>query len=258
VSAPENAGVSVQRAYDAFAQTYEEFNHGYMYERWTGRLLEKAEEDGVEGRRLLDVACGTGLSFVALLERGWQVTGCDISPQMLERARARVGDSAALVGADMRSLPELGEFDLVWSLNDSLNYLLSTEELAAALSGMRRNLAPGGIVLFDVNTLTAYRTFFSSEEVVERGGRRLVWQGQMAPHEIEPGSINEARFEAEEEGSEGHVHRQRHFTREEVLAAFGAAGLECVRVLGELDGDLYPEVDEDLHTKSVYIARRGS
>ena len=248
-------GVSVKRTYDAFAETYEQFNHGYMYERWTRRLLEKAEEDGVEGRRLLDIGCGTGLSFIALLESGWEVTGCDISPAMLERARARTGDSATLVGADMRSLPELGEFDLVWSLNDSLNDLLSPGELEAALSGMQRNLAPGGVVLFDLNTLTIYRTNFSNEAVVEAGGRRLVWEGQMSPSEIAPGSINEARFEAEEEGSEGHVHRQRHFTRDEVLGALEGAGLRFVRVLGELDGDLYPEVDEDLHTKSVYIAR---
>ena len=253
MSPASNAEVSVKRTYDAFAPAYDEFNQGYMYERWTGRLLGKAEEAGLEGERLLDVACGTGLSFVALLERGWQVTGCDISPAMLELARARVGDAATLVHADARELPELGEFDLIWSLNDSLNYLLSPAELTAALTGMRRNLAPGGIVLFDVNTLTTYRTFFSSERVVETNGRRLVWRGQMTPAEVRPGSINEARFEAEGEGSE-EVHRQRHFSEAEVRAALEAAGLRCLRVLGELDGDLEDGVREDFHTKTVYIA----
>jgi ubiquinone/menaquinone biosynthesis C-methylase UbiE len=251
------AEVSVQQTYDAFAPAYDEFNRGYMYERWASRLLQRAEEAGLRGERLLDVACGTGLSFVALLERGWQVTGCDISPAMLARARERVGDAATLLRADMRALPDMGEFDLIWSLNDSLNYLLSTAELEAALSGMRRNLAPGGIVLFDLNTLTIYRTAFSSEEVVEADGRRLVWRGQMSAAEIRPASINEARFEAEEEGLGGHLHRQRHFTQEEVRAALAGAGLRCLRVLGELDGDLYPEVDEDVHTKSVYIAGSG-
>jgi ubiquinone/menaquinone biosynthesis C-methylase UbiE len=249
-----NAEVSVKRTYDAFAPAYDEFNKGYMYERWTGRLLGKAEEAGLQGKRLLDVACGTGLSFVALLERGWQVTGCDISPAMLERARDRVGDAATLVAADMRTLPDLGEFDLIWSLNDSLNYLLSQVELEAALAGMRRNLAPGGIVLFDVNTLTVYRTFFSKEQVVETNGRRLVWKGQMSSAKIEPGSINEAHFEAEGEGAGAEVHRQRHFPEAEVRAALETAGLRCLRVFGELDGDLYPELDEDFHTKAVYLA----
>jgi SAM-dependent methyltransferase len=182
------------------------------------------------------------------------VTGCDISPAMLDLARDRAGDAATLLNADMRALPNLGEFDLIWSLNDSLNYLLSPAELEAALGGMRRNLAPGGIILFDVNTLTIYRTSFSNERVVETSGRRLVWKGQMSAPEIEGGSINEARFEAEGEESGGEVHRQRHFAEDEVRAAIEAAGLRCLDVFGELDGDLYPRVNEDLHTKAVYLA----
>jgi SAM-dependent methyltransferase len=250
MSASGQDEVSVQRTYDAFASTYDDFNHNYMYERWTGRLLGKAEEAGLRGDRLLDVACGTGLSFITLLERGWQVTGCDISPAMLDLARAKVGDRATLVTADMRELPVLGEFDLVWALNDSLNYLLSAEELEAALTGMRRNLAPGGILLFDVNALTAYRRFFSSEQVVEHNGRRMIWEGQMSAAEVAPGSINEAHFTGEDES---HVHRQRHFGEDEVLAALDAAGLRCLQLLGELEGDLEPGLDEDVHTKAVYV-----
>jgi SAM-dependent methyltransferase len=242
-----------REAYDAFASSYDDFNHGYMYERWTGRLLGKAEDAGLEGNRLLDVACGTGLSLIALLDRGWQVTGCDISPQMVEKARDRVGGRATLLTADMRDLPDLGEFDLVWSLNDSLNYLLSCEELEATLAGMRRNLAPGGIVLFDVNTVTVYRTFFSEEHVVERGGKRFVWTGQESAEEVEPSRIYEAAFDGEGEDVQAHVHRQRHFARDEVLAALDSAGLRCVEVWGELDGDLDLGVDEDRHTKSVYV-----
>ena len=82
-----SAGNEVRLTYDTYAPAYEDFNHGYMYERWTGRLLETAEAAGLAGNRLLDIACGTGLSFVTMLERGWQVTGCDISPAMLESPR---------------------------------------------------------------------------------------------------------------------------------------------------------------------------
>jgi hypothetical protein len=153
----------------------------------------------------------------------------------------------------MRELPVFGEFDLVWSVNDSLNYLLSPEEFGAAMAGMRSNLAPGGVIVFDVNTLVVYRTFFSEEQVVERDGRRFVWRGQTSPEEVRPSSIYEARFEGEGEGVEAHVHRQRHFARAEVVAAIEAAGLRCVEVAGELDGNLDGFVDEDLHTKSVYV-----
>jgi SAM-dependent methyltransferase len=249
------AGNEVRLTYDTYAPAYEDFNHGYMYERWTGRLLGTAEEAGLEGDRLLDVACGTGLSFVTMLERGWKVTGCDISPAMLEIAEERFGGRAELFLADMRELPDIGEFDLIWAVNDPLNYLLSTEEFEATLEGMRRNLAPQGIALFDVNTLATYRNFWSNEVVVDRNERKFVWKGRLSPEEVTPGVFAEASFE--EVGTEGsaHVHRQRHFSREEVEAAFEKVGLECIAVYGEEDGALSPGLDENRHTKAVYLSR---
>lgn len=250
------AGDSAKEAYDAWAPVYDEFNQGYLYERWTARLLEKAEEAGVGGTRLLDIACGTGLSFIPMLDRGWTVTGCDISPAMLDIARGKVGDRAELLEADMRELPDLGEFDLIWAVNDPLNYLLDIEELEATFEGIRRNLAEDGIALFDVNTLNLYRTFFSKEVVVEGEGGRLVWQGQLSPPDISAGTFAEARFEAEGNEDLAAVHRQRHFTEAEVLAALDVAGLRRVAFFGEKDGDLTPGLDEEVHTKAVYLCRR--
>ena len=155
----------------------------------------------------------------------------------------------------MRELPDVGEFDLIWAVNDPLNYLLSTEELEATLDGMRRNLAPAGIALFDVNTLVTYRNFFSQEVVVNQNGREMVWRGKLTPGEVAPGVFAEASFE--EVGAEGsaHVHRQRHFSQAEVEAAFQKVGLACVAVYGEQDGALTPGLDENLHSKAVYVVR---
>jgi SAM-dependent methyltransferase len=250
------AGESAKEAYDAWAPVYDEFNQGYMFERWTGKLLEKAEEAGVEGDRLLDIACGTGLSALPMLDRGWTVTGCDISPAMLDLAREKIGERADLLEADMRELPDLGEFDLIWAVNDPLNYLLDQEELEATFEGMRRNLAPDGIALFDINTLAMYRTFFSKEVVVEGDGRRLVWQGQLSPPDVSPGTFAEARFEVEGDSDLTAVHRQRHFPEVEVLAALDAAGLQRIALFGEEEGQLTPGLDEEVHTKAVYLCRR--
>jgi len=246
---------TVRETYDTFAPVYDDFNRGYLYERWTGALLGKAEEAGINGKRLLDIACGTGLSFVSMLEKGWSVTGCDISPEMLDLAREKAGDQAELLVADMRKLPDLGEFDLIWAINDPLNYLLSVEELAATFRGMQRNLAPGGIVLFDVNTLVTYRNFFSNEIVVEGQGRKLVWKGQQTPADIAPGMFAEARFDSPGDSELTHVHRQRHFGEAEVLGALEAASLRCISVYGELEGALTLGVDEELHTKAIYLCR---
>lgn len=248
-------------AYEAIAPVYDEFTAHHNYELWLGALLPKAEEHGLRVGRLLDVACGTGKSFIPMLEHGWRVTACDVSPAMVEIARAKVGEAAELSVADMRRLPVLGEFDLVWSLDDAINYLLSTDELDRALSGMARNLGPDGLLMFDANTIQNYRGFFAEDVTVERPDRRLVWRGRASPDQP-PGTIAEASFEAEPVAGGGaepippQMHRQRHFTEAEVLTALERAGLECLDVFGH-DDTTVPEqpLDESRHHKAVYISR---
>ena len=250
-------------AYEAIAPVYDDFTAHHDYELWLGNLLPELERHGLRHGHLLDVGCGTGKSFIPMLERGWQVTACDVSASMVELARVKVGEAAKLSVADMRDLPELGEFELVWALDDAVNYLLGLEELEAALSGMRANLAPGGLLMFDVNTLQSYRTFFAETVVVEARGRRLTWTGHGSPN-TSPGSISEASFEVETiaEGShpgekiETELHRQRHFPEEEVLATMERAGLECLDVFGHgFDAVLKQPVDDLVHSKAVYLAR---
>jgi SAM-dependent methyltransferase len=267
ITAEETGGDWAQRTYEAMAPVYDDFTAHHEYDAWIPDLLKLLERRGLQGKRLLDVACGTGKSFLEMLPRGWQVTACDISPAMLERAREKVGDAVELAVADMLELPEFGQFDLVWALDDAINYLLSPAELEQALAGMRANLAATGLLLFDVNALQAYRTFFAETVVVERGGRRLVWRGLAKP-DVEPGSTCESRLEVlPEEGSEDEtgdaagggpvlVHRQHHFPEAEVLAALRGAGLEPLDVYGHgLDGIPRQPLDESIHTKAIYVAR---
>jgi SAM-dependent methyltransferase len=269
-TAAERGGRWAEHAYEAIAPVYDDFTAHHDYELWFGNLLPKLRRHGLREGRLLDVGCGTGKSFLPMLERGWEVTGCDISASMLERARAKAGDGARLLVADMRELPPLGEFDLVWALDDAVNYLLGGEELGWALRGMGANLAPGGLLMFDVNTLHSYRTFFAETQMVERAGRRLVWRGQ-ARADVPPSSICESRFEVEVVGGgegvgseavgreiETHLHRQRHFPEAEVLELIEGAGLECLDVFGHgFDAMPKQPLDELVHTKAVYIARRA-
>jgi ubiquinone/menaquinone biosynthesis C-methylase UbiE len=251
-------------AYEAIAPVYDEFTAHHNYELWLGQLLPKLEKHGIPGNKLLDVACGTGKSFIPMLQRGWEVTASDISPSMVAIAAEKVGDEAKLSVADMRELPVFGQFDVVWCLDDAVNYLLSTEELEQALTGMRRNLGPQGLLMFDLNTLESYRTFFAEEVTMERDGRRLIWKGLTDP-EAPPGTIAEASFEVEPlEKSAApaiapELHRERHFSEAEVRSALERAGLECLDVYGHHhDAVPHQPLDEVAHTKAVYIARAAA
>lgn len=248
-------------AYEAIAPVYDAFTAHHKYEEWLTSLLGVLDKHEIAGKRLLDVACGTGKSFIPMLDWGWEVAACDVSPAMVAIAAEKVGERARLSVADMRELPDFGQFDVVWCIDDAVNYLLSTEEMDQALSGMRRNLSPEGLMLFDLNTLHAYRTFFAEEAVIERDSTRMTWKG-MASVTMEPGSIAEASFEAEPlDPSAGpavppELHRERHFPEATVLAALERCGLECLDVYGqEQDGIPRQPLDEDRHFKAIYVAR---
>lgn len=250
-------GDAARQTYDALAPSYDDFTlgYGYRYEEWTATLVARAEAEGLQGKRMLDVGCGTGFSFIPLLDRGWRVTGCDVSAAMIEAARAKVGDRAELRVADMRELPELGEFDLIWSINSAMNYLLSLEELTATLAGVRRNLAPRGLALFDLMSLQTARAFFGGEIAAERDGKNFLWKGALAPEQVVPGVIGGGRLEEEGNPKPVETHRMRHFAEAEVLAAIEAAGLRCLRALGESDGALHEGLDEETQATGLYICR---
>jgi SAM-dependent methyltransferase len=265
-AAEKTGGDWAESTYEAMAPVYDAFTAHHDYESWIADLVAILEPHGLSGRHLLDVACGTGKSFEQMLPRGWQVTACDISAAMVELARERGSESVELAVADMLELPRFGEFDLVWALDDAINYLLSTDELERAMSGMRANLAASGLLLFDVNCLPAYRTFFAETSVVERSGLKLTWHG-LAPANVAPGSICESRLEVTsiEDGDDrtgeasSMTHRQRHFPEAEVLAVLERAGLECLDVYGHgLDGVPMQPLDESTHTKAIYIARSNA
>jgi SAM-dependent methyltransferase len=246
-------------AYETLAPEYDFFTAHHDYEVWTAALEQVARDAGLRGRRLLDVACGTGKSFLPYLARGYEVTACDISPAMVELAAAKCDGAVRLAVHDVRTLPVLGEFDLVQCVDDALNYLLSDADLTAALAAMRANLAPGGVLVFDLNTLLVYRTFFASTSVVQEDGRVLIWEGSAEP-DLPAGAAVEATLDAVVRGPDDvwtrstSLHRQRHHPEHVVREAAAAAGLSVAGCYGaRIDGSLSPGFDEAVSTKVVYV-----
>jgi SAM-dependent methyltransferase len=251
---------AAERAYATLAPYYDAFTGHHRHELWLERLEALAREHGLAGQRVLDVACGTGKSLIPLVRRGYDGAGCDLSADMLERARAAL-PATPLHRADMRALPRsLGDFDWITCLDDALNYLLGDDDLARALSSMARLLRAGGLLTFDVNSLRAHREGFAATWVVEHAGLFLCWKGRgCSEGSGEPGTADIFIFEQVAPSWRRHVsrHHQRWWSEADVALACARAGLEVVAVHGQLPGArLQPHADETTHTKLVYTARR--
>jgi len=244
-------------AYEPFAAIYNAFNHANDYEKWLGMLLlPELRKHGLPARgKALDVACGTGRAFGPLLRRGWEVEGCDLSPAMLAIAATEGKGKVRLSPADMRDLPHIGNFDLVLSLNDSVNYLLGDDDLSLALSAMRGNLAEDGLLLFDVNSRSTYASGYFGDRQVEHDGSRWIWSGH--------GEVGPAIFESEITGDglpEPIRHLERFRSAEEVRGTMRAVGLSVLDALGmREDGEevlLSDPLDERRDYKLVFIGAK--
>ena len=105
------------------------------------------------GAKILDLCCGHGRHAVALAERGYPVTGQDLSGCFLDMARASAAERGAdvrWVESDMREIPFEGEFDAVLNLFTAFGYLESEAEDQKVLQAVHRALKPGGGFLMDM------------------------------------------------------------------------------------------------------------
>ena len=170
--------------YDSFAEAYTAETEAGLINAYYERPAILALAGDVTGRRILDAGCGSGPVFAALRDRGAIVTGFDKSAGMLELARRRLGDGAALQVADLASplpFPD-GAFDDVVA-SQVLHYL---EDWGPALAELRRVLKPGGRLIvaidhpFAIQALellagrkTTYLATYRWTEEWEMGGQRF-------------------------------------------------------------------------------------
>lgn len=141
-------------AYRGIAARYDAERMDWYAATYGPRLFRLLAERGVPKGRLLDAGCGTGTLALLAARDGWRVTGADLSPSLLEVARAKDAAGAVRwVEADLTAL-DLGErFDLVVSVGDVFNHLATIEDWGRAFLAVASHLEPGGLFFFDAVTV---------------------------------------------------------------------------------------------------------
>lgn len=107
-------------------------------------------------KSILDLGCGTGRHDLLLAGLGYEITGVDMSEEMLAVANAQLESCSSqpstlnFVQGDIRSIRLGRTFDVVISLFHVMSYQVTNAGLAAAFATARAHLKPGGIFIFDV------------------------------------------------------------------------------------------------------------
>ncbi len=136
--------------YEELSQIYDK-GWGFFGESYFRLVKELFGESFFKHRRVLDVACGTGILALKLAQQGFFVVGLDSSPQMIALAQAKVKPGLSLFFKiqDMKELNVKEPFDLVFCTFDSINYLLSESDIAHFLARVNSALKLSGFFMFD-------------------------------------------------------------------------------------------------------------
>ncbi len=163
-------------AYTGFAEVYDLFMDNVPYEEWSRYLISLLQEYGILEGLVLELGCGTGKMTRLLAQAGYDMIGVDSSQEMLQVAREQEWDILYL-HQDMREFELYGTVRAVVCVCDSLNYILEEEDLLAVFSLVNNYLDPGGVFIFDMNTLYKYREILGESTICEnREEGSFIWE----------------------------------------------------------------------------------
>ena len=167
--------------YGLLAPFYDEINADIDYKAWAD-FLEKTvdKESGTRPELVLDLCCGTGKMTLELASRGYDMTGIDYSPEMLDIARCegeKMGADILWLCQDMREFELYGTVDLAVCCLDSVNHLTKPADLKKCFSLVHNYLVPDGLFIFDINGKAKFETVYADNSyVMEADGSMCVWQ----------------------------------------------------------------------------------
>ena len=166
--------------YDALARVYEILNSDIDYSAWAD-FFERCFDKYLVARPelMLDLACGTGTMTRELAKRGYDMIGVDGSPEMLSEAFSKNdGEHSILyLNQDMREFELYGTVGAVSCCLDSINYLLSEEDVKKTFSLVHNYLDPDGLFLFDVNSPYKFEKIYGDNAyILEDEGVYCGWQ----------------------------------------------------------------------------------
>lgn len=242
-------------AYTGFAEVYDEFMEDVPYEKWRDLVVAELKKEGIADGLVLDLGCGTGTFTRMLAEAGYDMIGVDGSQEMLMEAREKTADRGILyLCQDMREFELYGTVRAIVSTCDTMNYLLTPEDFIRTLRLANNYLDPGGVFIFDLNTLYKFREVMGNTTIAENGeDASFIWDNYF-DEETGRNEYDLTLFIRQENGlfaRVSEVHEEQGYAPEQILEFIACSGMEYVRAFDAETGGEPHETSE----KVFYVVR---
>lgn len=246
-------------SYLNFAYVYDKFMDNIPYEEWCQYIISILHKYHIKEGKLVELGCGTATLALLLAQQGYHITGIDNSPDMLSIAAEKLtyNCNIALQLQDMSDLTLEDTYDGFYCVCDSLNYLVSKEDILHAFQGVKEYLKKEGIFLFDLKTLHFYQNILGDQTFCDhQEDCSYTWENNF----FEEDNVNQydltifirqtdtGLYEKYNE-----IHHQRGYALEEIIDLLRKAGLEYVTAYDAFTDNPPAEDSERIYI----IARNG-
>ena len=162
----------------AFAMFYDRLTENAEYEVRSEYISNFFSELGNVGKAVLDLACGTGTVSRYFYDNGFNVTGIDLSCDMLSIAKDKCPE-AEFFCADMTDFQLSSKVDLCICCLDAINHLVDENQVINCFRCVKNSLAEGGIFIFDVNTVYKHREILADNTFIfDEDDYYIVWDNE--------------------------------------------------------------------------------
>lgn len=248
-------------AYSDFAYCYDLFMDDIPYDDWAEYITGLLKKRGIEDGLVCELGCGTGEITMRLKACGYDMIGVDLSEDMLMVARDKMYEEdmsdILYLHQDMRDFELYGTVRAFVSVCDSMNYILTEEDLLKVFKNVNNYLDKDGLFIFDMKTAHFYKNSYGNKTFSqEREEGVLVWEN----HYDEEKQLNSYDLTIDVFDSEENVydeikehHVQRAYDLEVVKNLLEQAGLKF-----EVAYDAFTDKPVSETSNRIYvIAREG-
>ncbi|MCH5323824.1 MAG: class I SAM-dependent methyltransferase [Eubacterium sp.] len=163
--------------YGCFAAVYDRLTENIDYDEMCAYYDRMITKLGGKKGILLELGCGTGNVSMGMARLGYDVIGTDLSVDMLNIAMSKPHDGIEYLCQDMRTLDMYGTNDVTICTLDGINHLDGEQDILDCFNSVSLFLEPGGLFLFDVNTVRKHREILSDNTFVyDLDDVYCVWQ----------------------------------------------------------------------------------